>query len=637
MMAQNPPSGPPVKVPPVVLIIDDEVGLRDMVRYGLKKRGFEVIGAANGEEGLALITKQKVDLVVCDIMMPVMGGIETLKRIKEQFPSIEVVMATGYATLETAIETMKNGAFDYITKPYSLSHLTAIFEKALEHRRLKEKVGYLEELNKLKSEFMATMSHELRTPLASILGFISLLLRNTYGDIPEKQHQILDRVDVNAKNLLQLINNILDLSKLSANRMTLTPEDFNFTELQKEVGEAMEPLLRAKKLILKVQMADELHIRSDRTKMKQILINLIGNAIKFTPPTGIITVSAFVQMDNITIEVRDTGIGIAPADIGLLFQEFKQLDGSTTREYAGTGLGLAITRKLIELMNGTITVESELGKGTNFKIHLPHRVLKETPLEAPVVTVPETTANDKVILSIDDDADVLKVLGDSLAGTGFKSVGALSGEEGLKMARQIHPELVTLDIMMPHMDGWSVLKVFKNDPQLKDIPIYIISIVENKALAISLGVTDYIVKPFTQEELIKKLKLVSKTHRPQLLVVDHDPRTCERLSQSLSQEGYEVEAIVSDQEAITRMKQLKPDVVFLDLGLPNMNGLEVLEAIGNLPTQPPAVIVMVDKQLTEEQERILGGRVDMIVQKETELHAMTSALRNKLRSLRKAA
>jgi len=629
---------------PKVLIIDDEPGLRDMLIFGLQKRGYQVVCAANGDEALARIRADSFDLAICDIMMPGQNGVEVLQTLKELQPNLEVIMATGYATLETAVQSMKGGAFDYITKPYSLAHLCAIFEKALEHRRLTDKVNYLEELNRLKSDFMATMSHELRTPMASVLGYISLILQKVYGQVPAAQEKALLRAEINARNLLQLINNILDLSKLSADRMALFPEIFSVQELVLEVVEAIEPLAIAKKLALDVDIPESLWLNTDKTKFKQILINLVGNAIKFTK-NGRVTIAITPMADPAFIEtsVKDTGIGIGADDIPQLFREFKQLDSSTTREFGGTGLGLAITKRLCELMGGKVRVESELGVGSRFILDLPVRVPPPIPMPVQATSASPSepapvNSSEQVILAIDDDPDILRVLADSLRDTGFRIVGASSGEEGIALARKMRPHLITLDIMMPHMDGWSVLQVLKNDPMLRSIPVYIVSIVDNKALAFSLGVAGYIMKPFRRDNLLKQLALVPRTKVQQVLVVDDDPAVRDLFLETLTVEGYDVQAVGSGEEATARMNQLRPDILFLDLALPGISGFDVLQSIEEHPSpEKTLVFVMTEKDLTDVQQTFLKTRAQMILQKNhTNIKEIVKKLKERLITLKVA-
>jgi len=632
-------SEPTIVEKPKVLIIDDELGLREMLVFGLSERGYDVDTVGSGEEGLARIKDHPVDMVVCDIMMPGLGGVETLKEIKKICPDTEVIMATGYATLETAVESMKQGAYDYIPKPYGLDQLGAIFEKALERRRLKAQVGHLEELNRLKSEFLASMSHELRTPMNAIIGYTSLLMEGIYGPLSEKQDQSLKRIETNAKNLLQLINNILDLSKLSAGRMPVYLESCSIQELAREVLETMESLARDRKLDLRLEAPEDLLLKTDKTKLKQILINLVGNAIKFTHEGAVILkVERLPMPERIQISVRDTGIGIRKEDIPSLFQEFKQLDSSPTREYGGSGLGLSICRKIIEILGGTIAVESEVGRGSTFKVLLPIGEVQDhenaAPAPAPVEVIPQ-----KVVLSIDDDPEVLNLLTDSLKGTGYTCVGAQSGDEGIAMARQLHPHLITLDIMMPHRDGWSVLQSLKSDPELRHIPVVIVSIIENKALGFSLGVSDYIVKPFERKDLLERLRRLENGVLKKVLVVDDDPGIARLLQESLKQEGYSVEVADNGREALLRLSQNPPDVMFLDLMMPGASGFDVLEAMSKNPAcKFTRVFVMTAKHLTPKETEYLEQRVEMIVQKSARnLQEILGMIKSKLNEIKEVS
>src|SRR5258706_3551192 len=307
-----------------VLVIDDESGLRDMLVFGLTDRGYHVVPAESGEEGIEKARHDIFDLMVCDIMMPGKSGVEVLKEIKAIQPDMEAIMATGYATLETAFASMKQGAFDYIPKPYGLDQLCSIFEKALERRGLKAQVGKLQELNRMKSEFLANMSHELRTPMNAIIGYTSLILDKTYGDITPKQEQGLKRIETNSRNLLQLINNILDLSKLNAGRMQLFKESCLLTEITDEVLQTMECLARERKLTLTAEVPESLMFETDKTKLKQVLINLVANAVKFTHEGGVsIRAEALQGPNRLRFYVQDTGIGIKDEDLPLLFEEFK--------------------------------------------------------------------------------------------------------------------------------------------------------------------------------------------------------------------------------------------------------------------------------------------------------------------------
>jgi signal transduction histidine kinase len=481
-----------------LLVIDDEKGLRDMLTYTLGRHGYAVTAAESGEQGLELARSQDFDVVVCDVMMPGIGGIETLRALKTLRPLTEVVMATGFATLETAVMAMKDGAYDYISKPFQLEEICALLEKAVERKRLRARVGYLEERDRVKSEFLANMSHELRTPMNAIMGYTSLLLESSYGALNDAQTQALQRVSAGSENLLALINNVLDLSKLNAGHMAVHWESVDLRAVAAEAVATVESLYQKKGLDLTLKAPEPVTLRCDRTKIKQVLINLLGNSHKFTKAGGV-TVELGVQDGCAVIVVSDTGIGMSSADLPQIFEPFKQIDGSSSRQFGGTGLGLAIVKKLIELLGGRVAVASEPGKGSTFTLSLPFNAENS---KAPVPRPVKPVENGKAVLAIDDDPDTLRIVEDSLTGTEFTVVPAMNGPEGLALARLIKPVAITLDIMMPHMDGWTALRALKEDPATKDIPVYIISIVDNQALALALGADGYLLKPFDRKDLL---------------------------------------------------------------------------------------------------------------------------------------
>jgi len=609
---------------PRILVIDDEAGLRQMLTYSLGLRGYEVITAANGEEGVEQAKKTPFDVVVSDLTMPKMGGLDALALLKDTDPKLEVIIATGYATIESAIQCMKRGAYDYIMKPFQIEDLCRLVERALEKRRLNKRVDKLQELNRLKSEFLANMSHELRTPMNAIIGYTSLILDGVYGQIPDKAQQALGRVGTNAKNLLELINNILDLSKLTAGRMPVYIENCNLFELAKEVTEILNVLASGKNLKLDFEAAEELSIPTDKTKLKQVLINLVGNGIKFTREGGVsIKIKRQENAPSVQILVRDTGIGMKTEDMVSLFEEFKQLDASSTREFGGTGLGLCISKKIVELLGGSIKVDSALNVGSAFTITLP---VDNKRVKDDLITPRNTDAENsekKVLLAIDDDPEVLTLIKDSLEGSGFSFVGAQSGEEGLAIARKLKPTVITLDIMMPHLDGWSVLQLIKSDPKLAPIPVIILSIMENKALGFSLGIADYIVKPFERQILLSKLKslerkLNGKKRCANILLVDDDPSITEFLQEAFRQDGMQMTVARNGADALAAMSREKPDLLFLDLMLPHVNGFDVLELTQKDPEfSDIPVIVITAQHLTPHETEYLEKRVAMIIQKES--------------------
>lgn len=617
---------------PKILVIDDEKGLRDMLVYALTGRGYAVTTAANGLDAVGKAKQERFDLALCDLMMPEMGGVETLKALKEAHPHIEVVMATGYATLENAVESMKLGAYDYVSKPYELDHLYVILEKALERGRLKAKVGELEQINRLKSEFLANMSHELRTPLNAIVGYSSLIIDEIYGEVPAAQAQALSRVLINSKNLLALINNILDFSKLNAGMMPTHIEEFDLCGMVHEVADTMHCLADEKRLTLTVEAEGMLLVRNDKTKIKQILINLAGNAIKFTSKGSVtLRVAKDDRNAGVLLSVRDTGPGVAAKDIPLIFEEFKQLDGAATRKFGGTGLGLSITKKLVDLLGGKIAVESEPGRGATFTVSMAQAVLPQDALLA----APAEAGSKKILLAIDDDPEVLRLLRDSLTGTGYTMVGAASGEEGLALARKLKPCVITLDIMMPHRDGWSVLQTLKSDHDLSAIPVIILSIMENKALGFSLGIADYIVKPFERRTLLEKLGSLELVRGKRVLVVDDDAGIRELIELGLTGEGYSVESASTGAEALAALAVKPPDVLFLDLNLPDMNGFEILGKIEkNKEFHDMRVFILTGRNLGAAELADLESKAVKVIEKGSiSLSAILDALKERLQAM----
>jgi signal transduction histidine kinase len=502
----------PESAVPNILVIDDDEGCRTVLARALEGHGCRVATAVDGDEAIQKERDGRFDVALADLEMPRRGGLDAVGALKAIDPKIEVVIVTGNATVETAIQSMKLGAYDFVTKPFALDHILRIVDRALEKRRLSSKVDELQDLNRLKSEFLANMSHELRTPMNAILGYTSLHLDRVYGEITPKQEQSLKRVEAAGKNLLRVINNVLDHSKMAAGRMPVYLEDFSLNEVAKEVLEMMECLAQAKHLKLELKStAGDIRLRSDKTKVKQILVNLITNAIKFTSAGGVFVEIAPFAMDSaVHIRVRDTGIGIKTEDMPLLFQQFRQLDSSSTREQGGTGLGLVISREFAQLLGGSIGVESAPGAGATFTVVLPLESVETKDSPVAILQAPASGKENRVLLAIDDDPEILNLLRDSLEGSGYGFAGALTGGEGIAMARHIKPLAITLDVMMPHRDGWAVLQILKNDPDLRDIPVIMVSLIDNKNLGFALGVADYVVKPFNRVEILEKLKTITR-------------------------------------------------------------------------------------------------------------------------------
>ena len=377
-------------------------------------------------------------------------------------------------------------------------------------RELQETNRRLEAASRHKSEFLANMSHELRTPLNAIIGFTRLVMRRSKEVLPAKQYENLEKINLSADQLLLLINDVLDLSKVEAGKMDVRPVSFQLESLIDMCLRTVEPMIRPEQIQLVKDLESDLPaLVTDQDKLKQILMNLLSNAIKFTE-AGTITVRARRDGPRVAVAVVDPGIGIPEDASELIFEEFRQVDSSSTRRHGGTGLGLSISRHFARLLGGDITVQSKLGKGSTFVLTIPLRYEAEQPAPdaaqaSPAPRPAEPAANGKVMLAIDDDPDAIYLLRENLLEAGYRVVGALSGEDGLEKARTLRPFAITLDLLMAQRSGWDVLRDLKSDPATMSIPVIVISVVDSKEPAYQLGAFDYIVKPFDREAIIRVL------------------------------------------------------------------------------------------------------------------------------------
>ncbi len=491
-----------------------------------------------------------------------------------------------------------------------------------------------------KSDFLANMSHELRTPMNAIIGFTRLVMRRTKEVLPVRQYENLEKILVSADHLLALINDILDLSKIEAGRMEVHATSFNLESLVDLCLRTVEPLVKSDRLRLGKGLAAELPpLYTDEDKLKQILINLLSNAVKFTAE-GTVTVTTRYQDGELTLAVADTGIGIPERALGVIFEEFRQVDSSTTREYGGTGLGLSISRHLARLLGGDITVQSAVRVGSTFTVTLPLRydaAPVATRAGAPPSREEPTaqTGNGKVVLAIDDDPNVLYLLQENLAEAGYQVIGAASGAEGLEKARQLRPFAITLDILMPHKDGWQVLHELKADVATRDIPIIVLSIVDQKDLGYRLGASDYLLKPFDRDTILAALARISPP-QGRLLVVDDDPQVIDLVRQLLEGEAYVVAAAMDGHEALEALAKQRPDVILLDLLMPHLDGFGVLEYLRQEShTRDVPVLVLTAKTLTTEEQTLLQERVLKVLQKQgLERDALIQELQSALQAYR---
>jgi len=488
-------------------------------------------------------------------------------------------------------------------------------------RELQETNRQLEDASRHKSEFLANMSHELRTPMNAIMGFTRLVMRRGRALLPTREYENLGKILISAEHLLALINDILDLSKIEAGRMEVHSSTLDLEPLVDLCLRTVEPLVKSDRLQLVKSLEPGLpSLLTDQDKLKQVLINLLSNAVKFTEE-GTVTVAARRQDGQIAIAIADTGIGIPADKLELIFEEFRQVDSSTTRKYSGTGLGLSISRHLARLLGGDITVQSAVGVGSTFTVRLPvqYGTIPQATAAGLMPSQEESRAQpeaERVVLAIDDDPDVIYLLGENLAEAGYRVIGALTGMEGLQKARELKPFAITLDILMPNKDGWQLLYELKADPATRDIPIIVLSIVDNKDLGYRLGASDYLLKPFDREAILAALTRLHPPHRGRLLVVDDDPQVVDLVRQLLEDEPYEIMAATDGQEALEAIADQPPHIILLDLLMPRMDGFTVIEHLQRDPQcrQIP-VIVLTAKTLTALDQVMLEQSVQTVIQK----------------------
>ena len=474
-----------------------------------------------------------------------------------------------------------------------------------------------------KSQFLANMSHELRTPMNAIIGFTRLVMRRAEGLLPDRQQENLEKILISANHLLSLINSVLDLSKIEAGQMEVNVGNVDLQVIVEKCFKTIEPLANAKGLRLLSDLPEDLPaLVTDGAKLMQILLNLLSNAVKFTD-AGKITLSCHLDGDHVLIAVSDTGIGIAEEDISQIFNEFQQVDSSSTREFGGTGLGLSITREFARLIGSSISVESELGKGTRFSLRLPlspeRAATQDNVPKAAAKSDPVQLHNGAghMILAIDDDLNAIELLRENLTDEGYNVVGVTRGAEGIELARKTRPLAIILDILMPDKDGWQVLKEIKSDPATCDIPIILLSILEDRDRGYRLGAADYLIKPFDRESIVRALARLAPL-KGQLLVADDDPFIGNLIVQLLEEQNYQIETVGNGLATLAALERNPPDVLLLDLLMPELDGFGVLDALDQEPhaDRDLPVIVMTSKTLSADEEALLSKRTRAVIKKQ---------------------
>ena len=533
-----------------------------------------------------------------------------------------------YGWLGIALSSSIYLARSFARSSQGFENLSVHLEDEVKQRtvELRQATLQAEAASETKSQFLANMSHELRTPLNAIIGYSEMLTEEATDAGDDGYLADLDKIRGSGKHLLGLINDILDLTKIEAGRMELYIETFDVGKMVEDVAATVQPLLDKNANSLRVELSRDVSlIRGDQVKVRQMLFNLLSNATKFTE-RGVITLATERERgtdgrDEVVFRVADTGIGMTAEQLGRLFQPFMQAEASTTKKYGGTGLGLAITKHFAEMMGGGVTVASEPGKGTTFTVRVPVVVADEATdrNEAARVHTHEfaAAADAATVLVIDDDPTVRDMIGRMLAKEGYHVVTAANGADGLTLAAEARPDVITLDIMMPGMDGWSVLSKLKADPALTAIPVVVMTIVDDRNLGFALGASDYLTKPIDRERLAEVLRQVrSRGGEQSVLIVEDDPGSRALMRKLFEKEGWSVSEAENGSVGLAAVAAKTPGLVLLDLMMPEMDGFEFVEHLrkrnGGLDIP---VVVLTAKDLTEDDRRRLRGSVDKVLQK----------------------
>jgi signal transduction histidine kinase/CheY-like chemotaxis protein len=494
---------------------------------------------------------------------------------------------------------------------------------AIENVRLfdeiQDKSRQLEMASQHKSQFLAGMSHELRTPLNAIIGLTEMMVANAARFGTEKAQGPLQRVHRAGTHLLGLINQVLDLSKIEAGKLDLSPESVSIPPLVDEVVGTARQLAEQNGNRLVVECAADLApLTVDPMRLRQILLNLLSNACKFTKNGEVALNVQPREIDGgnvVEFAVRDTGIGMTAEQQAKLFEEFTQAEASTARRFGGTGLGLAITRKLARMMGGEVTVTSEAGQGSVFTVRLPG----QQQAAMPVAQSATRAADGNCILVIDDDATARDLITEHLKSEGFAVVTAGGGLEGIKLAKEVQPMAITLDVMMPDLDGWSVLAALRQDAELADTPVIMVSIADENRRGMALGAAGYLVKPIERERLNAMLQRFCSSRLPRrILVVDDDPMLRERVRSWLEGQPWAVSEASNGREALSRIREAKPDLILLDLMMPEMDGFQVVADLQRSPDwRDIPVIVITARDLDAKERESLNSGIRSVLVKES--------------------
>ncbi len=539
----------------------------------------------------------------------------------------EAARSLGSGTHDRPIQLSQGGIREFDDLAHALERsrqqlIDHLAERTAHEHALEGALDAAEEATKAKSEFLANMSHELRTPMNAIIGYSEMLVEDLTDAGEDEAVADLGHIHAAARHLLGLINDILDIAKIEAGKMELFIERFDVSEVVREVASTVRPLIDKNGNTLVIDIHEDVGgMRSDMVKVRQTLFNLLSNAAKFTKEGTIqlsVTTAADAQTPTLCFRVRDDGIGMTPDQVSKVFESFTQADGSTQRRYGGTGLGLTLTRHLVAMMGGIIDVESASGEGACFTVTLPVVRLDGVHDRTPLASQPRADLRPgEPILVIDDDRAVRDLMTRFLEKEGWPVVTATNGPEGLTMARTLRPRAIVLDIMMPGMDGWTVLGELKSDPELSEVPVVLATMVDDRSTGFALGASSYLVKPIDRQKLTDTLSGYRGGPPPYpVLIIEDDDQIREMMRRTMEREGWEVVEARNGIEGLAAVESRRPHVILLDLMMPELDGFGFVARLRANPAWAEIpVVVVTAMDLSSAQREQLNGQVHRVVAK----------------------